>query len=465
MKIIFKHFVVLFAATLVFASCLDSDETEYTFYNDAAITSFSVSSMDVCKMLKDKQGNDSLVRTATSGTDYKFYIDHMNGMIYNPDSLPYGVDPTRILVNYTTKRSGYVMLKPIDNDDIDSYTYLTTTDSIDFSVDRKVRVYSQSGVNTYDYTVKVNVHKQIGDTLIWHDGPSTTAFNGMEALRSMTCGDNIVVLGAGSSTTGVFTISRAEGAIWEASDAIFSAQACENVVKKGDKLYLLDGGKLYSSADGKAWTEVATAGQPDKLVAASSKELYGVNAEGRLVASSDNGMNWTVEAVDDEDALLPDADVRYNCEPLKANNGVERVMIVGKNTATGKMMIWTKIVDGSDVNPGTYPWTFVDVAGDEKYALPLMQSLSVIGYDSNNVAFGLKANNTPEKILVSRDGGITWKEDKEYYLPEGFNGGAPFTVVADSDNVIWLIDSKDGHIWKGRINRLGWAKNDDVFLE
>lgn len=103
MKIWLTHFVILCAATLVFTSCLSTDEEEYTFYDDAAITAFSVSSINVHSYVKDKEGKDSLVITKETGSDYKFYIDNIGGNIYNPDSLPYGTDAKHILVNISTK--------------------------------------------------------------------------------------------------------------------------------------------------------------------------------------------------------------------------------------------------------------------------------------------------------------------------------------------------------------------------
>ena len=122
-------------------------------------------------------------------------------------------------------------------------------------------------------------------------------------------------------------------------------------------------------------------------------------------------------------------------------------------------------MDNSSLNSKDYPWTFVDSAGDTRYALPVLGNLSVFSYDGNAVALGTKADKTPNTILVSRDNGITWKADKEYYFPTGFNGGAACTATVDADNVIWLVDGNSGKVWKGRINRLGWKEDNKVFLE
>ena len=38
------------------------------------------------------------------------------------------------------------------------------------------------------------------------------------------------------------------------------------------------------------------------------------------------------------------------------------------------------------------------------------------------------------------------------------------TARADSQNYLWLIDGK-GNLWRGRLNRLGWAKDKTYFGE
>lgn len=465
MKIKLTHFVILCAATIVFASCLSTDEEEYTFYEDAAITAFSVSSINVHSYVKDKKGEDSLVISKESGSDYKFYIDNIEGKIYNPDSLPYGTDPEHILVSISTKNGGYVRVKPTDSDNLEDYTFYQSTDSMDFSEPRVMRVYSQSGANVRQYTVQVNIHQEVGDTLLWHDAAAETAFKGFTAMRGTVCGDKTFVFGTDGTTTKIYAIDRKNGEAWSEMGATFGADAYANVVVMNDRMYLIDGSSLCSSSSGNTWAYTTPANLPAKLVGASSTKLYGISADGMMMASDDYGSTWTTEELDEDASLLPNTGINYTCQAMGSNSDMERVMIVGYNTAGNMATAWTKIVDNSGLNVKDYPWTFVDSAGDTKYALPVLGNLSVFSYDGNAVAFGAKENKTPNKILVSRDGGITWKADKEYYFPKEFIGTGAFTATADADNVIWLVDGKTGKVWKGRINRLGWKEDNKVFLE
>lgn len=38
-------------------------------------------------------------------------------------------------------------------------------------------------------------------------------------------------------------------------------------------------------------------------------------------------------------------------------------------------------------------------------------------------------------------------------------------LTVDSDNFIWIVNAKSGLTWRGRINRLGWKKEQTDFIE
>lgn len=459
------YFVILFASSFMFASCFDTDEEEYSFYGDAAVSAFSLGTMNQYLYTKDSNGEDSLYKETYTGSDYTFYIDNVNGKIYNPDSLPYGTDAAHVIANITAKNGGFVVLKAVDSDNLEDYTYYVSTDSIDFSVPRSIRVYSQSGENYRDYAVTVNVHREYGDSLKWHEAPQHTAFARLAAMRCVACGDNIFLLGNDGGATSVYTINRLTGTEWGGCGVTFGADAYANAVVKDGQVYLLDGGVLYSSADGQDWTQAAAVSGPDRLVGASSAEMYGLGNGGRLMVSRDNGVTWQEDEIDDWPAPVPDADINYTCRPLQTNDGVERVMLAGRNSGSGEVAVWTKIVDSSGQNQKSYPWTYVDAAGGNRYTLPALGGLTILDYDGNALAFGKETSSALSGFLVSRDDGITWKSDGTYYYPADFAGSGAFAAAVDADNHIWLVDGSTGRVWKGRINRLGWTVGDKVFLE
>lgn len=148
-------------------SCLGgSDHDEYTYYSDAAITSFTLGTMN--KYLANSEG--TITKSTFSGSTYKFNIDQEQGLIFNTDSLPYGTDATHVVTSIGTLNSGTVFIKNIDDDE---YNYYVSTDSMDLSVERKLRVLAQDGKQYREYTLKLNVHQEDGEAFAWKSALGT----------------------------------------------------------------------------------------------------------------------------------------------------------------------------------------------------------------------------------------------------------------------------------------------------
>ena len=166
MKSKFLAFIALVAATLSLSSCLNSDETVVEYTNDTAITGFSLGKLG--RYTKTTAGKDTLIADKVNGANYKFYIDQVNRQIYNVDSLPTKTRTAAVLATISSKNSSPIFIMHKDYPEkIDSAKYYSSTDSIDFSQPRQVRVYNNS-LNAYvTYTVKVNVHQQEGNEFNW----------------------------------------------------------------------------------------------------------------------------------------------------------------------------------------------------------------------------------------------------------------------------------------------------------
>ena len=81
MKSKFAAFTLLLATVFLMASCLDSDN-DYTYTDDCAISSFSVTTAKQKTFVKTSDGlRDSLVVKELSLSNYKFYIDQINGKV------------------------------------------------------------------------------------------------------------------------------------------------------------------------------------------------------------------------------------------------------------------------------------------------------------------------------------------------------------------------------------------------
>ena len=72
--------------------------------------------------------------------------------------------------------------------------------------------------------------------------------------------------------------------------------------------------------------------------------------------------------------------------------------------------------------------------------------------------------NAFANLYLSIDNGISWEPATENLLfPEEFQSlyeeaEGNYSCIVDNNHYIWLIWSKTGEVWKGRINKLGFVK-------
>lgn len=466
MKGNFTALVILFMTIFISTSCLNDDD-DYVYYDDTVITSFSVSTAKHHLHLVSSTGGDSVVTTTMSLSGYKFYIDHSNREIYNPDSLPYGVDARKLICVINTLNSGSVYIKSTTSD---SVMYVSGNDSLDFSVPRELQVASQSYNALRKYTVKVNVHQEDGDVFHWHSLPASDALRGMSALRMLCVGGKVMALGSDGNATHVFVN---DNGVWSMATPDFNhalaADAYRGAVVKDDMLYLCDGDNIIRSANGSAWHTAGTSTGVRRLVAASRFRLFGYDAEGRMMASGDNGETWVACDIDDDKALLPDGETAYAITPLATNLLTDRVTLVGSYAEAhdNGLCVWGKIDEGGEYSQDQ-PWTYYNVTSDNKHVIPSLSGIGMESYDRTLMLFGMDAEGVPA-FYRSSDGGITWREDTTLVVPDNFCTDeekplkAAYTV--DGDNFIWLVNVSEGKTWKGRLNRLGWREEQKEFTE
>lgn len=447
---------LLLTAGFLFGSCLghDDDSVDYSFYNDAAVTAFSINTLTKTSHTTSSTGEDSTYTESYTATAYKFYIDHEKALIYNPDSLPYSTNVDKVLATISSKNSGVLTFQDLvsqQEDGAATYTYYSSTDSIDFSQPRILRVWALNGQAWRDYTVKVNVHQEPADTMRWYKMSTISELSQMQHLKIVAVGDSHLIL-AGDGAKTLLWSGGTDGTSWAVSNTEFGADAWKNAVVKGDELYIFDNGKVLKM-NGTEWTTTTPDKELRQLVAGAATELYAIAADGKLMVSVDDGATWNEELLDDDISLLPTDNYSYTARALRTNNELLRIGLFGTNATSNYAVAWTKIIDTTNaaLNDG---WSFVDAAGDTRYVAPKLQGLTVVDYDDTDYAFGQADDGTMSTPLRSLDGGITWKASTAVTFPE-IATGMPFSITKDDDNFLWIVD-KDGQIWRGRINRLGW---------
>ena len=458
MKRKFFAFIALITATLSLSSCLSSDDdlnVEYT--HDTAITAFSLGTLDQWGKTKDGT-KDSLYKAVVAGANYKFYIDQATRQIYNADSLPCGVRDTAILATISSKNSSPILLMDINK--IDSVAgYYSSSDSINFSKPRRIRVYSSDYSAYAEYKVTVNVHKELPYEFKWHElAQNNSQLAEFSDLKAVACGDDIYVFGKTAEGTKVLRSAINDGSAWSSitMNVGLSSDAYQSAVALDGKLYIADGGKVYASADAATWTEVSENPDIKQLIGASSKYLYAYTAAGGISVSKDQGASWEQEKLDTDADSLPTQNISMNVAGVLSAKNVENVMLMGTRDKALNDKIattWLRTVD-YDRNAEAGQWNYLEIEKNQSGKMPWLDQVITCAADTGFVALGSNG-----KWYKSQDAGLTWKQDAMVVLPAKFaTEEGRFAFCRDKQHYYWII--RNGYVWRGRFNIDGWSKED-----
>ncbi len=227
----------------------DDEDISYTVSESVRVSAFSLAA------------NDSVL--ANLDTIF-FTIDLIGGQIYNADSLPVGTDVSALIANISFDNVGQAKIymdfgDPAKNDTID---YIENpSDSIDFTSKVSLVVTAQNGVTEKWYSVKVNVHQIDPDSLYW---------NSPFGKKSLPCGSQVTVKSQKSvyfkdkvhtfiednSGYTLYVTDNPLGNEWTSHVlSVPFTPVLNSLQATGEALYMLsEGGELYRSEDGMAWT-------------------------------------------------------------------------------------------------------------------------------------------------------------------------------------------------------------------
>ena len=456
---------LLLSVLTVLTACLGEDDTETVIYNDTAITAFSLGTLTRTMHTTSSTGEDSTYTASVTGSKYAFSIDQQRGLIYNTDSLPVGTNVKRVLCTISTKNSGTAVLNVRTKDGLkDSLVTYSSTDSLDFTNPMELRVYAYSGIAYRKYTITVNVHQQDGDELCWKKVlDQEPNFAQTERMRMLSAGDKPYLFLKDNGSTVMYDLKQhimdVEQDYPTTGTQSLSASAFDNAVTNGSMLYVLEkeGRKLHCiNASTHEYQEGCDTTDVERLVGASSKEIYALSKQGTLLVSTDNCLSWAEESLDNDAELLPVQNISCTVHTLRTNQNMERVELIGSVPGKAYAVVWMKVVD-RDV-PGAGQWMLVSdgTASNKTHALPANQAQSVLAYDNQDLAFGYNDEGGLGDILLSSDGGINWVTDEAYVWPAAADGQGVLAAAVDNDNYLWMVLGGTGQVWRCRLNRLGW---------
>ncbi len=441
----------LFIISLALTSCLDDDDnTEYS--SEVYISGFSIHNIKTVII----EGTDTTTFTVP-GNAYPFSIDQMNGKIYNSDSLPYQTDIKKVAVNIGSQ--GRVTYKLKDQSGQDSLCIWSSTDSLDFTNPILFTVYAYDGIATKTYEAKINVHKVKPDSLTWNK-IETSNFPGTSVTgkqKAVWFNDKVFVYA--DTKPQVQVTYSTDAADWSTITALTGLNAkadYSSVTAFRNKLYIVAGNEVYSSANGIDWEKEPAAATG--LISAFNTKLVGINADKLVEATYSNQELIWRETTNAVPADFPASGYIAVTKPLATNEAIEQtVMISGNyNSANDSTTVWTLFSNESEWMKYTTDRT--------KLNCPNLENIALISYDDQLFVFGGKGKygdteaEAFQYFYSSHDKGLSWKPVKENVMfPKEFLGkNTPFSYIVDKENYIWIMWSGEDNVWKGRINRLGF---------
>lgn len=191
-----------------------------------------------------------------------FSIDLVNARIFNADSLPYGTKIDRLLVDIATDACSTVELHvPRVNNTDTVINYLEhSTDSIDFANGPvKLHLVSFDKKAERDYTISVNVHQAIPDSLYWNHLAGRTlpsALSRILAQKTVRYNNQAFCLTTDGSQYSIATTDNPGDDNWTVSEtALTFTPDINTFTAADDALYILaSDGTLYTSPDAISWT-------------------------------------------------------------------------------------------------------------------------------------------------------------------------------------------------------------------
>ncbi|MDE6338611.1 MAG: hypothetical protein K2K97_02340, partial [Muribaculaceae bacterium] len=238
------------AAGFSITSCNEkTEETEiYLTPSNVAVTSFVLNADDdVMEHL------DSVF----------FSIDLENGVIFNADSLPVGTKIDKLVA--TIKYSSYITKATIKMENGTTRTgeinYMESpTDSIDFTGKVTLSISTDNDELAREYLLKVNVHKEKSDSLMWTDKDRSilpARLYNPKNQKSLAFNGTVVSLIEESDGSYTFaTTDNLYSKNWEQKEITFPfTPNVRSLCATSSSLIILDtDGLMYESTDGFSWT-------------------------------------------------------------------------------------------------------------------------------------------------------------------------------------------------------------------
>lgn len=448
MRIKFLSVILSFLLmSIAISSCLDSDDN-YEYSSDATIRAFGID-------------------TIGKGIYYKFTIDQLKREIYNVDSLPVGSDTIidKILIDTLTV-TGWVTSGLND-------TLFNTSDSVDLREPIKLKVHAADGVTVREYTIKVNVHKQDPDSLIWREMAALPASPVSGKQKSVILKEELFVY-TSSTTAYRSSLSTPASLQWSLINVELPEGAKLNsIVSFNNQLFITTtSGEAFYSDNGISWTQMDMQGMqmvtflggiPEDKVTGSKNRLTGIftkDGENYFCAKNIEETTWEIG----EETIPKDFPLEGIYSTVFTNaSGIKQTVIVGNTETTAEETVPWFTMDGL---------TWADMSTPTDFSCPAMKNPSItyygglfhmMGGDFNIIRtsrVGIEWNEAATKFRYPTEIKVTPGEEEDdkdtiEYISL-FKDKGDYSLTIDTNHYIWIVWSSDGSVWRGRQNKLGF---------
>ena len=361
--------------SLGFLSCIGDSDNTVELYDEACISSVSITAMNKLEHTLGEDWQDATYKVKVTSFP-TLTIDQKNYKIYNTDSLPYESVMDRILLSIEkTAYSGAIVIRSIDGED--KWKVYSSTDSIDFSKPREFRVLNTDGSKYRSYQVNLVAHQVPTNTIRWKEMPKES-----------------------------YPAAKKGSVDWE-----------------------------------KAVKDAGLA----KFIGEGIFEAYAFRADGQIMVSTDKGITWKEDQMDEDKSLAPFQEFRFLSIPFAVDADADYQLLIGKSgteedRVTDAMTVWRKIAEYDDSHRPS-KWVLMPLEEYNKYYLPLNEKYSLLSFNNEILAVSNKGTR------VTRDGGITWKMAKRYELP--YDDLEEIVATTDDEDYIWIKELESGSVWRG----------------
>ena len=420
--------------SFVINGCIEGT-SDYLYTSDANIYAFSLDTIH--------------------GVDYEFTIDHLNKVVYNRDSMPMGADTIidQILIDSLTV-SGWVTHA---DSIIEKNDTLNFTSAINNANGMKFIVYAPNGMTTCDYKIKINVHTQDPDSLVWQNMQNISPIFSTEINRgeqkSILLNNELLVYASHTTCYKSSTNLSDYGWSEQSISGLPETAILGSILNCEEKLYALADGDLYISSDGFTWNKSeALSGNLVSLIAAfhvnatatdgitlsAIKEVDGVN----VFCKTTDFSSWVMGEEAPEE--FPTANIYAAYQ--STGNGINKATIVGMPQYGSNTIPWFTL-NGLD-------WVSLD-SNSSSLQCPKLNNPSIMYYAGMYYITGGSFLG-----IYSSETSVLWKYAGTKFSPlEEFVGKGFYSLNIDKDNYIWIIWGGKGatnEVWRGRLNRLGF---------